>query len=317
MTAAQALAPSAFAPSSTAAAPRRLRSLSPHLLLVVNGNASGLGRRPHLVQDSTRLLHSAGARVETRVTTSLEELDDALATAERRVVLLGGDGSLHAAANSAFEAELALIPAGGANNIARSLGIPTDFRAAARLAVEGRTRPIDAIAASTSTGRYLAVEGISVGIHALARTNYRAKNSADLLAGVRAGVGALADFEPFTVCLSLDGSARIVPISQLFVTNMPLFGPGLRVAPGADPADGVLEVTVIEARSRRSLLALAPRLRRGTHLTRAGVRTFRAQTVRIATGGRSPVIADTTDLGRETVQLSVVPHALDLVRSPA
>jgi diacylglycerol kinase (ATP) len=239
------------------------------------------------------------------------------AAAERRVVLVGGDGSLHAAANSAFEAELALIPAGGANNIARSLGIPADLRAAARLAVEGRARPVDAIAASTATRRYLAVEGVSIGFHALARTNYRAKNSADVLAGVRAGVGALARFEPFAVCLSLDGSSRIVPISQLFVANMPLFGPGLQVAPGADPADGVLDVTVIEARSRRSLLALAPQLRRGTHVTRADVRTFRAQTVRIATGGRSPVIADTTDLGRETVELSVVPRAFDLVRSHA
>ena len=56
-----------------------------------------------------QLLRSVGARVETRLTTSLEELDDALATAERRVVLLGGDGSLHAAANSEFRAELALI----------------------------------------------------------------------------------------------------------------------------------------------------------------------------------------------------------------
>ena len=46
--------------------PARLRSLSPHLLLVANGNASGLSRRPSLFQDSALLLRSAGARVETR-----------------------------------------------------------------------------------------------------------------------------------------------------------------------------------------------------------------------------------------------------------
>ena len=72
----------------------RLRSTSPHLLLVANGNASGLSRRPSLFEDSTQLLRSAGARVETRLTASLEQLDDALATAERRVALLGGDGSV-------------------------------------------------------------------------------------------------------------------------------------------------------------------------------------------------------------------------------
>jgi diacylglycerol kinase (ATP) len=301
------------------AAPRqaRLRSTSPHLLLVANGNASGLSRRPTLVKDSTQLLRSAGARVETRITASLEELDDALATAERRVVLLGGDGSLHAAANSTTDVELALIPAGGANNIARSLGIPVAFDAAAKLAVEGFARPVDAIAARTRTQSYLAVEGVSVGFHAMARTNYRATNSTDVGAGIRAGLGALRRFEPFAVCLTLDSSTEIVPISQLFVANTPLFGPSLRVAPTADATDGLLDVTVIESRSLPSLLALVPHLRRGTHVGRKGVRSMRAQRIRIASRGLSPVIADTTDLGRETVELSVVPNALDIVRRAA
>ena len=93
------------------AAQRRIRSPSPHLLLVANGNASGLDRRPELVDDSARLLRSAGARVESVVTASLDELELALASAERRVVLLGGDGSLHAAANAPGpKPELALIP---------------------------------------------------------------------------------------------------------------------------------------------------------------------------------------------------------------
>jgi diacylglycerol kinase (ATP) len=314
MSTAHALAPSAFAPASPAAAPRRLRSLSIHLLLVANGNASGLSRRPTLVQDSARLLRSAGARVETRITASLEELDHALATAERRVVLLGGDGSLHAAANSRFKTELALIPAGGANNVARSLGIPADFAAAARLAVEGRARPIDAIAVETSTQPYLAVEGISAGFHALARSRYTATNSADVREGIRAGLGAIARFEPFTIALALDGDCGLVRIGQLFVANMPLFGPGLRVAP-ADPRDGLLDVVTIDA-GRRALFGLAPRLRRGTHIGRPGVTHTRARTIRIATRGRSPVIADTTNVG-DTVELSIAPHALDIVGAAA
>jgi hypothetical protein len=45
------------------------------------------------------------------------------------------------------------------------------------------------------------------------------------------------------------------------------------------------------------------------------VRTLQAQTIRIATRGRSPVIADTENLGSETVHLTVVPNALELVRA--
>jgi diacylglycerol kinase (ATP) len=313
MTATHAL-PISLSRPVAAPRPARLRSLSPHLLLVANGNASGLTRRPSLFADSAQLLRSIGARVETRLTTSLEELDDALATAERRVVLLGGDGSLHAAANSSFRAELALIPAGGANNVARSLGIPTDFAAAARLAVEGAARPLDAIAVSDGSARYLAVEGVSAGFHAIARSRYTGVNSTDKRAALRAGLSAVTGFEPLTVALSLDGSCSLRRVGQLFVANMPFFGPGLRVAP-ADPTDGLLDVVTIDA-GRGALLSMIPRLRRGTHLGRPGVVHTRARSVRIATRGRSPIIADTTTFG-DTVELSVVPNALDVVGAAA
>lgn len=295
-------------------AQRKIRSLSPHLLLVANGNASGLGRRPELVTDSARVLRSAGARVESVVTTSLDELELALASAERRVVLLGGDGSLHAAANAPGpKPELALIPGGSANNVARSIGVPLDLVDAARLAVEGRAAPIDAIEARAGDRRYLAVEGVSVGVHALARSGYRGTNSADVSAAIRAGLGALARFEPMTMAVGLDGSCELMHLAQLFVVNMPLFGPGLRVAPSADPTDGLLDVVALEGSSRRSLLPLAASLRRGTHLDRDGARAFRAETVRISTRGVSPVIADTTNLGSGTVELTVAPQALELV----
>ena len=319
MTTAQALAPRAFAPGSPAAAPlRRLRSLSPHLLLVANGNASGLSRQPSLVKDSALLLRHAGARVETRVTSSLEELDYALATAERRVVLLGGDGSLHAAANAAansgVRAEFALIPAGGANNVARSLGIPVDFDAAARLAVQGAARSVDAIRVDSVAGRYLAVEGVSVGFHAFARTQYKAKNSTDKRAALRAGYHAFRDFESPTMALSIDASCMLATYGQVFVANMPLFGPGLQVAP-ADPADALLDVVTIEG-GRRTMLGLARHLRRGTHLGRPGVSHVRARRIKIATRGRSPIVADTTYMG-DTVELTVEPQALDIVGGAA
>ncbi len=288
----------------------------PKLLLLANRNASRLASAPEKVDAARRLLERAGASVETRLTETIEEMEVVLAEdLERRVALLGGDGTLHAVANAPVtKPELALLPAGGANNVARSLGIPVDVEAAARLAVSGRAGPVDAIAAWTEMRSYLAVEGVSVGFHAVARSGYHGKNSTDTPAAIRAGVAAVARFQPFAVCLRLDGESEIVPISQLFVTNTALFGPGLRVAPSADSGDGLLEVTVIEARSRASLLRLIPHLRRGTHVAREGVRTMQAQRIRIATRGRSPVVADTTNLGSEPVDLAVVPGALAIVR---
>lgn len=302
-------------PSPPVAATRsRLRSLSPSIVLVANANASGIMRRPELVDGMSRLLRSVGARVETRLTSSLDELAELLPSTERRVVLLGGDGSLHAAANiPGPKPELALLPAGRANNVARALGVPTDLAAAARLAVSGATRPLDLLAARTATRRFLVVEGVSVGFHALARADYHGVNSSDVGSALRAGVGALAHFHPITVAVEADGEFQVFRIGQLFAANLPFFGPGLHVAPGADPADGLIDLVAIDVAGRRSLVPLASRLRRGAHLGRPGVTRVTARKVRLATGGRSPIIADTTNLGSGTVELTVVPGALQIV----
>jgi diacylglycerol kinase (ATP) len=311
-----AAALTALAPrvASPAPAPRRLRSLSPTLMLVANANATRIVRHPELVDGARSLLRTMGSRVEVRLTSSLDELAELLPHAERRVVLLGGDGSVHAAANvPGSKPELALLPAGGANNIARSLGVPTDLSAAARLAVSGPARSLDLIAARTATQRHLVVEGVSAGFHALARADYRGTNSSDVGSAIRAGVGALARFKPLVIGLEVDGEFQVQRIGQLFAANLPLFGPGLRVAPGADPSDGLLDLVAIGIPGRRSLVPLASQLRRGTHLGRPGVTRVTARRVRIATGGRSPIIADTTNLGSGTVELTVLPGALQIV----
>jgi diacylglycerol kinase family enzyme len=307
--------PRTLAPAPTPLRRPRLRPVSsPTVILLANGNASGIVRRPELVEGAGRLLRTAGARVETQVTSSLEELGAVVSEAGRRVVLLGGDGSVHAVANlPGTKPELAILPAGGANNIARSLGVPLELDAAARLAVNGPARRLDAISARTATRRMLVVEGVSVGFHALARAGYTGRNSTDVRSAVRAGVGALARFQPLTVGLEADGEFQVLRIGQLFAANLPFYGPSLHVAPGADPSDGLLDLVAIDVAGRRSLLPLVSRLRRGDHLGRAGVTRIAASRVRIATGGRSPIVADTTNLGAGTVELTVVPAALEVV----
>lgn len=294
----------------------RPRSSATQLLLVANANASGLAGRREIVDGAARQLRLQGASVETRVTATLDELAEVVANEERRLVLLGGDGSVHAVANlPGPKPEVALLPAGRANNVAHSLHIPLEIAQAAKVAAEAPTRPLDVIAAKTAERRMLAVEGISVGYHALARAGYHGTNSADFAAGAAAAAKALARFEPIAIAIESDGALEVATVSQLFVVNFPLFAFGLRVQPDADPGDGLLDLVAVKTSGRAALVAMLARLRRGTHLGRRGVRDWRARRIRIATGGRSPIIADTTNLGTGPVELTVEPAALE-VASP-
>ena len=295
-------------PGSPFEQPRRL-------LLIANANASGFGGRPETLERVSGLLRAAGGVVEARLTKSVEELGELLrAEPKRRLVLLGGDGTLHAVANlPGPKPEIALLPAGKANNIARSLGIPTELPAAAELAVRGSGRPLDLIAATSADRRYLVVEGVSVGFLAVARAGYHGRNSADLVAGIRAGLAAVRSFDPLCVGVETDEAAERMRVGQLFVANLPLYSYGLRVAPLADPADGLLDLTAIEARNRPSLLVTLARLRKRPEQSCPGYRCWRERRVRIATSGRSPIIADSTNLGLGPVELAVEPAALTVV----
>jgi diacylglycerol kinase (ATP) len=289
------------------------------LLLIGNANSSGVNGDSIVLEHARAALERAGAEVDGRLTESLGELAAALATAEeRRVVLLGGDGTLHALANlPGRKPELALLPAGGANNVARSLGVPRDLKAAAELAVYGQARSIDVILATSATRRYAAVEGVSVGFHAQARTMYRAANSADVSEGLRAGVGGLLQFKPVELTIESDGRSETQVLSQLFVLNTPRFAFGLHAAPSADPSDGLLDIVAVPARGRLSLLGALAHLRRGTHLDLPGIRTWRARQIRLFPERPSPVIADTTALGSGPVELAVQRDALRIVAPTA
>lgn len=301
--------------SSTLTKASRRHAGGQHVVLVANGSASGLGGSREALARARGALALWGSQVETHLTQSIGELAEMWpGFQERRVVLLGGDGSLHAAANLPFgPRELAILPAGRANNVARALGIPLELTAAAELATQGRPRLLDLISATAGRRRYLAVEGVSVGLHAVARASYRAPNSADVVGAIQSAIRAARRFDGVTLCVSSDGVPELLTLGQLFVANLSLFAFGLQVAPGARPDDGLLDLVALPWEGRAQIVPMVARLRRGTHLRRPGARTWAAERVRVSTRGQSPVIADTTNLGTGLVTLEVVPGALAVV----
>jgi diacylglycerol kinase family enzyme len=282
------------------------------VLLLANANASGVGKDS--LREAREALVAHGVNVEAYATTALDDFRQALARAAgRRIALLGGDGSLHAAVNLGFAArEFALLPAGGANNVATSLGIPTDLDEAAAIAVSGNPRRLDLIDVVCGETSYCAVEGVSVGVHAVARAQYRSGNSTDALAALRAVAEATRHFTGTTVTAVFGDERLRVRVAQLFVANFPLFAFGLEVAPDASPDDGRLELVVNRWSGRTALIPLLVRLRRGTHVESPKTHSWSVDRVTIDPGA-SPIVADSTNLGRAPADISVKPGALKVV----
>ena len=289
-------------------------STAPRLIVAVNGRASGIRDPLRSADDYAAVLEELGAEVESVVTQSEQDLWDVLrfgVTFGWRIVLVGGDGTLHAAANAPLSRlpELALVPAGRANNIARALGIPTNKAGALRVAAAPSALPLDALRVATPDRFIYALEGVSAGFQAEARADYRADNSADLKQGVKALIRAIRRYRPYSASLRVGGrTVRSSSAAQLFFSNLPFFGFGFEVAPGADPTDGRFDAIMLEARGRTRLLRLLAAARKGRHIGRRGV--TREPTTRVELTKPLPVVADAVPLGTTTATVTIEPARL-------
>ena len=241
----------------------------------------------------------------------------------RRVVVVGGDGTLREAAEGLQAAgrpvDLGFVPMGNANVIARELGIPLDPPRAVDLASAGKARAFDAIRAN---GRFvLAMVGVGYDAivtswmdRARSRRGSRGwyRRHADSLY-VTLGASALLAPHP-RFALEIDGEPQLLPCRNLVICNVRTYAKGWAITPGADPRDGLLDY---QARRRTSfpfgLWALAgARLRREVP---GFVASYgRARSFRLVGAAPMPWQADGDPMGRTSeLEVEVLPGALSLL----
>jgi YegS/Rv2252/BmrU family lipid kinase len=246
---------------------------------------------------------------------------DAIARGARRFVAVGGDGTLHEVVNgvlgSRMRCTLAVVPNGTGNDWARGQALPRTPAGLADLLACGRSRALDAgeIEYSTPSGTerrwFVNVAGCGYDAHVLERLSARAPRG---LAYLLAVAGGLATYAPARFRVRADGATAID--ATLFVAFAALgryCGGGMQVAPGADPADGALDVVGIRHLGLPSTLARLPRLYTGGILRDPAVRHFRTALVEIDADPPVRVEADGQLLGHTPARMRVLPQALDCV----
>src|SRR5207247_1401996 len=131
-----------------------------------------------------------------------------------------------------------------------------------------------------------------------------------VLAAARASVPL---HRPTPAVLGLHGVAEpAVPITAVVAANGRWFGGGMKIAPDADPADGVFDVVVLGALGRVELLRWLPTIYPGTHLRNPRVTVRRARQVRVSAPTPLPTHVDGEPVGATPVVFTLEPGALRL-----
>ncbi len=259
--------------------------------------------------DPTVLDATTGAEAEAKARA-------AVAAGTAAVVAVGGDGTAHAAlqAVAGTATPLGLVPAGTGNDLALALGVPSDPAAAVgALAADLRAGEVRSLDAGRVGDRWWATV-LCCGFDSAVtdRANRlrwpRGRRRYDL-----AVLLELARLHPYEMTLRLDdGEPRTLPATMIAVGNTSWYGGGLEICPGADPADGLLDVTVVGPLTRRELVLARPRLADGTHVDDPQVSVFRATRVELASPGVT-TWADGEPVAPLPVVAECVPGALGVV----
>lgn len=290
-----------------------------HLALVVNPTS---GKRRAVTAASRAAVRLSRAGHTTTViqghdvAATRDQLTMAIAFGIDAIVVVGGDGALHAVLDHVADSPLifGLVPAGTGNDTARSLGIPTnDVDAAVDIIIASHVRTVDLARADEAYVATVIASGFD------SKVNERANAMSWPRGNMRyniAIVKELSAFQPLPFRLVLDGRTLDREAMLVAIGNGPSFGGGIRICEGASMDDGLLDVVVINPVSTAKFLRVFPQLYRGTHVTLPEFERHRVREVTLSSPG---IVAygDGERLGPLPMTTTVQPGALRVFAPPS
>jgi YegS/Rv2252/BmrU family lipid kinase len=247
------------------------------------------------------------------------------------LVAVGGDGTLGEVVNGYLEAPadlrdraaVATWPAGSGCDFARHVGARPDPQQLATRLIAGTIRRLDVgrVTCRDATGRpthchFLNVAACGLAGEVAVAVQRRGKALGGPLSYFVEAVRVIARARPRPIQLVVDGLPEPpTPYHLVALANTSTFGGGMRVAPGADPTDGWLDLVTVGAVSRGELLALLTRVRRGSHVGRPGVRLRRVRRVQVTGEGSEPLNVDGEAWGELPATLEILPGAIRWIES--
>jgi YegS/Rv2252/BmrU family lipid kinase len=226
------------------------------------------------------------------------------------VVVCGGDGSISSAVPAAMESGLPLgiIPAGTANDLARTLAIPLDFGAAADLIVAGYTKRIDV--GLVNGHAFFNVASIGLSSELAQKLDPELKKRFGRLGYAVAALRVLYSAKRFRARIVEKGIGTQVKTYQIAVGNGRLYGGGNIVAELAEIDDGRLDLYSLEMSNLWQSVLMARAFRAGTHGAWKEVRTAQCVEFDVETTRPMPVNTDGEIVTSTPAHFRVLPAAV-------
>ena len=310
--------------------------------LVIFNPTAGRGRAQDAWPQVREALHQAGVRfgaVATDAPLHAVALARQAAAYYDRVVSVGGDGTLHEAANGLLQASgeeptipLGIVPLGNGDDFAKILppvtpigAQPFDWRAAVEKIARGQTQLFDAVRmvgrpAPPAMGEepHYFINAMDIGFGATVSLNFR--RTPKFLKGMAGYLAATAmpraAYPRLQVGVQFDEQPPIERgAAMAAVANGRCFGNGFWICPDAQADDGLLDAALVAPIGRLAIMQLLPQVMKGAHQQSPHIQMQRVRRVVIESVTPFVVEADgeLPYLAAQHLELQVLPRRLRMI----
>ncbi|MYA11349.1 MAG: diacylglycerol kinase family lipid kinase [Gemmatimonadetes bacterium] len=216
----------------------------------------------------------------------------------RGVVVVGGDGTVHEVVGGLLAGgpgvlpPVCVFPAGTGNDFFRMVGAERNAAAVARVLEQGAVKYFDVGRVRWDRGESVFVNVLGVGVDVdVLRCRARFARLRGLAQYLAALLYALATYRAPEVRIDLgrDGRTLLGRTTLSVITVGPSMGGGFKVNPGARSSDGRLDLFHAPAMSLLRIMALVPRVIRGTHAGMKPLTMCRIEEARLGRTDGKPV----------------------------
>lgn len=246
----------------------------------------------------------------------------------QNVVGVGGDGTMNEVINGVMTntsgftntISVGMIPVGTGNDFARNNNIPLNYDKAIQVLKLSKTALHDVGKATYySDGKQAAkysyiIAGMGFDGEVNLKSNIDKRNGrGGKIVYIKNLLLTLITYKPIIYNITDDNGSYDMLVFTLAVGKGKRNGGGMMQLPNAKPDDGFLDYTVVEKVPRRTVVALLPKLFKGTHVEHPKVSTFKTKKLFIKTHPNVLLEIDGEDAGRAPFSFEIVPKALKII----
>ena len=307
--------------------------MSPDLFLLANP-ASGSGAGAKMLPKLERALEAEGLTYRTLQTQAAGDgvriAQQAMAEGAKRVLCVGGDGTIHEVVNGLLTAnggdlpDIGVVPLGTGNDFYRIVGAPKDIGGAIGVLKGGHIRRVDVgkVEWDGQERFFVNLMGVGLDVEVLLRRE-RVRRLSGMAQYLAALVTAIVRYRPVEVEVELDGREIIrEPTMLSAVTVGPSVGGGFMLNPTALADDGLLDLCFVRKLSGLQVFRYVPKVIRGKHEGSDGFHLRKLTRARFRSAGGNPMPfeldGELMPAASSAIEISLLPGALGVfVPGPA